>query len=38
MMPKRYFYPKSPTGSPKGAYFQDLKDLLQLQLEANLLK
>jgi hypothetical protein len=38
MMPKIYFYTKSQTGPPKGAYFQDLKDLQQLQLEANLSK
>jgi hypothetical protein len=38
MMPKMYFYPKSPTDPPEKAYFRDLKDLQQLQIEANLLK
>jgi hypothetical protein len=38
MVPKIDFYSKSPTDPPEKAYFQNLKDLQQLQIEANLLK
>jgi hypothetical protein len=38
MVPKIDFYPKSPTDPPEGAYFRELKDLQQLQIEATLSK